>query len=268
VLSVADPEVRRLAVFSHPNHELAVLGLVQRFQPHLLFLSDGGAPQRQADTRRGLQSVAISEGVRLMDYPESAYYAALLERDVGFCRRVVADIAAVVDEWQPREIFCDAVEFYNPVHDLCLPLTLAALAGRTDPPTVFEVPLIYQRPAAEEAYEIQRFPAALSAGQRELRLSDAELAAKLHARSTIYGELRLQLSGLLDGLPTREAAREVWRQSSAETLRPTGDRVLRYEWRGKARQARGEVEEIITYADHYQPLVEALLQQSSTDRAH
>jgi hypothetical protein len=40
---LGDPTVRRLMVFSHPNHELAVYGLVQRLRPHLLYLSDGGS---------------------------------------------------------------------------------------------------------------------------------------------------------------------------------------------------------------------------------
>lgn len=32
---------RRLAVFSHPAHELAVWGLMQRLQPYALYLTDG-----------------------------------------------------------------------------------------------------------------------------------------------------------------------------------------------------------------------------------
>jgi hypothetical protein len=251
-------------VFSHPNHELAVFGAVQRLQPHLLFLSDGGGPRRQAETRRGLESISAADRARLLDYPESAYYAALLQRDVEFCRRVVADIASVIDELQPEEVFCDAVEFYNPVHDLCLPLTLAALAGRPNSPPVFEVPLIYQRAAGEEAYAIQRFPTEQGGEQRELHLSDAELSAKLQARASIYCELRQQLAGLLDAVPNRDAALEVWRPCTTATPVPGAGRALRYEWRGRTLQARGAVAEVITYAEHYRPLVADLADRFST----
>ena len=39
-----------IAVFSHPNHELAIFGLLQRLRPRLIYLTDGGGPERVAQT--------------------------------------------------------------------------------------------------------------------------------------------------------------------------------------------------------------------------
>ncbi len=34
--------IRRLVVLSHPNHEAAIFGIVQRLRPKLVILTDGG----------------------------------------------------------------------------------------------------------------------------------------------------------------------------------------------------------------------------------
>ena len=73
-------------------------------------------------------------------------------------------------------IYCDAVEFYNPVHDITLPIVRAALAGDESP--VFEVPLIYQKAGPVEAFELQRVPESLSDQCSCLQLSEEELAQK------------------------------------------------------------------------------------------
>jgi len=46
---LGDPTVRRLTVFSHPNHELAVCGLVLRSRSHL---GDGGSAEHIEESRR------------------------------------------------------------------------------------------------------------------------------------------------------------------------------------------------------------------------
>jgi len=57
-------------------------------------------------------------------------------------------------------VYCDAVEFYNPVHDMALPVVRAAIAGRDI--AILEVPLIYQKAGQIEAFELQRVPESLS----------------------------------------------------------------------------------------------------------
>jgi hypothetical protein len=251
------PNAPHLAVFSHPNHELAVFGFVQRFRPTLLFLTDGGGAQRVAETRAGLESIGLADQAQFLNHPEAALYEALIRCDVGFCQRLVAEIATVIDAVQPQSIFCDAVEFYNPVHDLSLPLVLAAVAQSKQRAAVFEVPLIFQRPGVEEEeYEIQRLPASQQDDQIELHLNEVEVAAKLRARAEVYAQLNAQMSGLLD-LPVSHFALEVLRPSSTVS-QPDGERMLRYEWRGRRLQTHGQVDQVITYSEHYQPLIAAL----------
>jgi hypothetical protein len=58
-----DASATRLFVFSHPNHEGAVLGMIQRLRPHLVFLNDGGGERRVSETRAALAQIGLLERV-------------------------------------------------------------------------------------------------------------------------------------------------------------------------------------------------------------
>jgi hypothetical protein len=247
---------RRLVVFSHPNHELAVFGLIQRLRPHILYLTDGGGGARLAETQRGLELIGAYDRARFLNHPESAYYAALIRRDGAFYAAIGAQICDAVDSLRAEQVFCDGVEFYNPVHDMSLPLVLHALRDMSGV-SVYTLPLVYQRPSEAEAYEVQRLPGCEQQGQILLRLTDRELSAKLHARDAIYHELRHQLGAVLD-VSASHAALEVVQPCARLLPHPDAGRVLRYEWRGRLLRERGEVDEVITYAGHYLAVVSQL----------
>jgi hypothetical protein len=252
------PDIRRLFVLSHPNHELAVFGLAQRWRPHLLYLTDGGGEERVAQTRRGLESIGLLENARFLNFSEPSFYRGLLDRDVAFFRRVADAVRAEIDSSRPEQVFCDAVEFYNPVHDMSLPVVRAALGGAAHPP-VYAIPLIYQKAAAAETYEVHRWPPSLQTRQQEVRLTPAELAAKIRARADVYSLLREQMGPITMDLPDEHLLVEVVAPAEACLAPPGPERVLRYEWRARRLQERGKVERIITYAEHYVPVVSTLL---------
>lgn len=252
-----DAQVPRLLVFSHPGHELTVFGLLQRLRPDVLFLTDGGGGARLAQTRQALASIGLLERARVLPHGDGAFYAALLAHDVGYLRRVADEVRAAVESARARQVLCDAVEFYNPVHDLALPLTLAAVADRAAV-EVFELPVVYQRDEPGEVCTVHRFPDAAAPGQAALHLTEAELAAKLRARDEIYHELRAQFPDLL-AVSAAHAAVEVVRRSNRTVPAPDASRVLRYERRGRLLLAQGMVEQAITHAQHYAPMTAALL---------
>ena len=67
-------------VFSHPNHEVAVLGTIFRLNPHIVYLTDGGADARVAETREALQNFEPAS-VHFLNHTEKSFYDALLGRD-------------------------------------------------------------------------------------------------------------------------------------------------------------------------------------------
>lgn len=247
-----------LVVFSHPNHELAIFGLLQRRRPRLLYLTDGGGPNRVTETQRGLESIGLADRATFLDYPEQRFYDALVEADTGFFKAVAGRVRDGVRDQPPDQVLCDAVEFYNPVHDMSLPIVRAALDGSGTLP-VFEVPLIYQTAASDEAYEVQRWPDSRRADQLEIRLSRRELAVKTTARDTIYTSLVAQLGPVVAALPPTHLALEVLAPARSRLPEPGVDGALRYERRARLLATRGEITIEITYRDHYLPVASSLV---------
>jgi hypothetical protein len=273
-----DPGIRRLIVTGHPNHELAILGLVQRLRPHFLFLTDGGGPERVAETRRALDSLGLLDQARFLSWPEPRLYRALLDQDLLLFDDLVAAVRSEIESCAAQQVFCESVEFYNPLHDVTLPIAMAAARGLRGVEIV-EFPLIAQEPAAGERYRVQRFPLGRngqpdqsfdsaappdpresSPGRRTvaLRLTPGELAIKLAARTDHYSCLRRQLGAVLDEIGEQHASVEEFRAAPSAIPGPGADYVLRYEWRGRSLQARHEVDRVITYREHFLPLVAAL----------
>ena len=254
-----EPGPTTLIVFSHPNHELAVYGLLQRLRPYLVYLTDGGGGARLAETRRGLAGIGLSGRARFLNHTEASFYEALIARDSGFYRRVAEEVRVSVRALRPARILCDAVEFYNPLHDMALPVVRAALRGPADA-QVFEVPLVYQRPAEAESYEVQRVPASRRGAQLEFHLSERELDRKVRARDEVYTALVEQMGPLVSGLPRAHLAREFVARARSSVPEPAADVVLRYESRARLLALRGEIEREITYREHYLPVASPLLE--------
>ena len=250
--------VSRTMVFSHPNHELAVFGFLQRHRPWTVYLTDGGGEHRVAETRRGLASLGLLDRACFLGYTEPAFYRALLDRDVAFFREVAARTRSALRELEAEEVFCDAVEYYNPVHDLARPIAAAALAGGP-PARLFEVPLVHQARGDGEEYRVQRFPPSRAGPRLALALTEEELRAKAAARDAVYTLLRAQMGDTLRRLPLSHLAREEAAPAQEDGAGPAPDQALRYERRGRLLQAQGEVERVITFREHYAPLAAALL---------
>ena len=248
-----------VAVFSHPNHELAIFGFLQAYRPALIYLTDGGGEARVEQTRRGLASIGLLERAHFLGYPEGRFYAALLDRDTAFFAEVAGRLRGVLETLAPARVLCDAVELYNPVHDLSLPIVRAALRGA--PATaVFEVPLVHQTPAPGETYEIQRAAGARAADAIAFAIPPARVDAKLRARDTIYTLLTAQMGAVVTDVPRDRLAVEVILPARAGLPAPGGGAMaLRYERRARLLLARGEIERMITWADHYMPVATALL---------
>jgi len=244
-----------LFVFSHPNHEIAVYGHLQRLRPRLLFLTDGGGPQRVAETRAGLQRLGLLQQADFLDRPEAALYAALLAGDLGFYRRLVSEVAAVIAAHRPSDLAADGVEFYNPVHDMTLPIAVAALRQAGHRARLHEVPLIFER-QDQGGYGVQ---CPLGGGARRIELEPAEWQAKWQAWTETYGELRGQLGTVVAAQPRAALASEALHPARDPLRRPGAGERLRYEARGRLLQQQGEVAEVITLAGHVQPLVKSLL---------
>jgi len=254
VPDLTDPSIPRLVVTGHPNHELAIFGFVQRARPHLLFLTDGGGQERVDESRRALHSIGVLDRAKFLGWREQTLYDALLARDVALLRRLAGEVRAVLISVAPRQVICESIELYNPLHDLTLPIVRAAARGLDDL-EILEFPLIAQEPAANERYRVQRFPAGRTS--IEVALDDAELENKLRMRDREYRSLRRTTGNVID-VSREQAGTEVFARATDAFPTPGRDHVLRYEWRARLLQQRGEIARMITFAEHFLPAATAL----------
>jgi hypothetical protein len=245
-----------IMVFSHPNHEIGVLGTIYRLRPHIVYLTDGGGEARVLQTRQALRDYQPAS-VHYLNHSEQSLYGALCEGDSEFFRTLAIEVRVLLENFNGATIFCDAVEFYNPVHDIALPVVRAALAN--DEPNLFEIPLIYQKKGSVEAFELQRVPESFSSQCFYLKLSEEEHDRKVATiKSGVYTILFEQLgSAILDALPSH-AGYECFLRSRRGLPSPAPEQELRYEIRGRMLKDRGAVRTVITYNGHYTPVFEAL----------
>ncbi|SRR6266436_1114907 len=255
--------VPAFVVFSHPNHELAILGLLQRLRPRIVYLTDGGGRKRVSETEEGLASIGLLNQATFLNYAEYTFYDSLLACDYMFFKNISDQVGALLDCYRPAQILCDAVEFYNPIHDLTFAIVRGALQSKDETP-VFEVPLAYQKSMRPGDYEIQRLPASRRKDQIETQLTEDELDNKLKARDHIYTSLLNQMGPLISKLSRDHLGLEVVAPAIPSLPKLSGDRILRYEWRAELLRSLGKIQNAITYSQHYAPMASALLNAKGT----
>ena len=256
-IDLAGDGVRRLIVTGHPNHELAILGFVQRARPDFLFLTDGGGEERMSESREVLRTLGLLGGARFLAWPEERFYRGLLDTDFTFFSGLVREIGREMERRVPVQVLCESVEFYNPLHDVTLALVRAAARGR-DGVVIVEFPLIAQTSEDPERYRVQRPPEGREGDYTRLTLSEGEVAFKLEAGATAYPTLRSQLGPLLDSLGPESLVEEFFAPAREGLPAPRPDTLPRYERRGRLLFEQGQVGRIITYRDHFLPLLRAL----------
>lgn len=248
-----DLQARTLVVFSHPNHELSIFGTLQRLKPKIVFLTDGGGPQRIAETADGLRRIGLFENSVFLNHTEQSFYDALIRKSSSFFKAVSDEVRTVSQLYRPEQVLCDAVEFYNPVHDMTLPITMRAMPVRFD--RVVEVPLVYQKPGQGEIYCVQSFPQ--SRGSAQILLSEEERASKREALADTYTILMKTMGPILVGSP-HTLEREVFSYALSPMRDPGKDYVLRYDDRAQILKKSGKIEDMILREEHFLPVVRDL----------
>jgi hypothetical protein len=255
----AKASARRMAIFGHPGHELAILGVIQRYRPDIVIITDGGSASRVQQSRDGLASIGMLDRATYLNYAEESFYAALLDQNLGHFAAVVDRLRSLIARYRPEQVFCDAIEFYNPVHDISLPIVRAAI-GQASEVTLYEVPLVYQKVAAGEAYEIQRVPPPLAAVRVTHTLSPLEVDRKAAALDQIYTSLHDQAGPILRGLSRDHLGLEEMASATEGLPSPASTgRALRYEWRARRLLQQGTIRRAITLHEHFVPIATRLM---------
>lgn len=234
---------------AHPGHELRAYHFLERTRAPVFVLTDGGGSSgaSRAGHSRALLAAIGAECVepfgRLADREA---YAALMRRDPSPFASVVAAVADRLVGDGITALAVDAAEGYNPVHDVCHWIGVAAVARAA------------RDGAAVALYELDLVgpPDGAGAGLR-LTLDAAALDRKI-AAATAYGPLRSETEAALARFG-REAFRMEFLRRTLDVVLPADSWIPDYEQVGAARVRDGRYTSVVRYATHVRPVVEALL---------
>jgi hypothetical protein len=246
---------RAALVIAHPGHELRVHRWLELARPVVLVLTDGSGHtgrSRLSSTMAVLERAGAVPGPLFGRLSDRSLYEAILSGDTDLFAGLAEEIAMALDDADVDYVAGDAVEGFNPGHDVCRLLLNAAilrleqLGRRVES---FEFPL--DGPPQECPGE-DRSNAIL------LELDEDSLQRKLEAART-YTEL--------EGEVNRAYASYGWEPFRVECLRPVrysleiGHRFQHppyYESYGEKQVAAGIYQEVIRFQVHMAPLAASL----------
>jgi hypothetical protein len=251
---------RPALVVAHPGHELRVYGWLERERPLVFVLTDGsgsGGEARLDSTTALLAQTGARAGAVYGVMSDREVYSAILSRDCCRFTTLASELAEALAAHGADCVAGDAVEGYNPSHDVCRLVINAALrlagAARGGSIPAYDFPLVGAP---------QQCPEALRDGAVWLQLDDAALERKLAAARS-YRELAGEVEAALERYGVAPFR--------TECLRPVDldgrygwdpERVPYYETFGERRVAEGVYDRVLRFREHVAPIADALWSHS------
>jgi hypothetical protein len=241
-------------IVAHPGHELCVHRWLELARPVVFVLTDGSGRtgrSRLDSTSAVLSNAGARRGLVYGCFTDAQLYEALLARDVSVFARTVRAIAGALVQAGVDYVVGDAIEGFNPSHDMCRFLTNAVVS------------LV----EAERGRELGNFDFLLEgnpgsgagATAIHVRLDDDDLRRKLAAASA-YRDLRDETARALERFGAEAFQTEYLRPvvDPAEGLEALEHEPPAYERYGEQRVESGHYGEVIRYRAHVRPLVKEL----------
>jgi hypothetical protein len=249
-----DPSSPAALVVAHPGHELRVHSWLERARPTVFVLTDGsghGRSSRLASTERLLRAAGATPGAIFGRFSDREIYRLLLEGETEVLAELARELAAALVDLKVEMVAADALEGYNPTHDLCRVLTDAAVTLAARPggpaPTLYEFPLTGASGAGPQV------PGAL-----RLTLDDAALARKL-AAARAYPEMAEEVERALAGHGEEGFREECLRPvDPALTIEERAGSPPFYETYGERQVAAGHYSRVLRLHEHFLPAARAL----------
>ncbi|NML38647.1 hypothetical protein HHL17_15675 [Chitinophaga sp. G-6-1-13] len=109
-------------VIAHPGHELRVFRFVELYKPRVYVLTDGGGAagkSRLHNTKAILEKCGATLSPVMGYYTDKEIYRVILEKDYASLLNLGKKILQDFEANNIQMVAGDAIEGYNPSHDLC-----------------------------------------------------------------------------------------------------------------------------------------------------
>ena len=243
---------RAALVVAHPGHELRIHGWLERTRPLVFVLTDGSGARgrsRLDSTTRLLERAGAAPGAIYGVVSDRRLYEIILSGDVSWFVALASSLLHALLAARVEVVAADALEGFNPAHDLCRHIVDAVVARARSAGRSLEG-LAFPLDAPPGVPE-KRLPP----GCVHLDLSDRELARKLESAQAYTG-IDQEVREALERHGADAFRREVLWPADAAPFAPTDPPA--YERFGENRARAGTYGQVIRRRDHIDPIVEAL----------
>jgi len=247
-------------IHAHPGHELYVLGWVKRARPRIFVLTDGSGHTtrgRSDSTASLIEGLGAKRGEVFCPLTDRAIYDAILTGNISLFQTLLETIAGSFIAHDIDFVAGDAVEGFNPSHDICRFLIDGAVAlvkrrtGQIIPN--YEIQLTAWENGQPDRHDTEC---------RHLVLSNDALEQKLQAAYAYQG---LQAEVLEH---TGVSGCEYFRTECFRKVPPRANAgpadTPYYEKVGRERVRTGIYQTALRYRDHVLPIFDAISDYATT----
>ncbi len=243
-------------IVGHPGHELMVYRWIELSQPTYFCLTEGSggsSTSRLQTSTNILDSLGVKRGTVVGRYSDKELYRFITEGKTEVFIGLVCELADALIESEIDTVTGDAIEGFNPVHDVCRFLIDGAVervwnqTGRS----IRNYDFVLDSPP-------DTCPEALRKKAKWLHLDEAALDRKLNAALS-YPELRDEVNSALARFGKQAFSRECLRPSASHFMIEQFETSLPdYESYGEMRVDEGRYTEAIRYRHHVWPIIKAI----------
>lgn len=245
-------------IIGHPGHELRAYAFIKKYKPDVFILTDGSGSSNAPRIQQSMKLLA-SLGAKFQDsiksFTDIELYNIVLEQnfsEILFYKNSLKDIIIRNDY---DIIVGDALEGFNPTHDICRYLIngiLSDISVNNNSKTILNYDFVLD--SAPNNISLDN-----NIGGLSLKLSDEEFQMKLNAAMS-YPELKYEVDTAIEKYGKEVFLWESFGRvldinqiSNWNSLRPY------YEEFGEKRVNEGSYSSIITFEKHIKPIAELCL---------
>ena len=244
-----EEKLENVLILAHPGHELRIHHWLEIAKPRVYLLTDGSGGKETSRTRYSrdlVDAAGATRGAVFGDIPDGAWYEALLAGNhdflVGVFSRMRDDLATAKNV----QIVSDAVDGYNPIHDLAYAFGQALCRGLGKTAKVGKQLCSAAVPNVAGRVEVA------------IQLSQAARARKMVAVET-YSPLADEARRILERDPQCFDRENLISQD----FDWNSSWIPEWELIGKQRVADGRYRKCITYRENVQPAARRLISESA-----
>jgi hypothetical protein len=241
-------------IIGHPGHELRIHHWVETTQPLTFVLTDGsgrGQQSRLPSSVNVLHRAGAKPAPIFGRWTDAQAYEILLSGNLDALAGLTTELGQALVANEIQTVVADAMEGFNPTHDLCRHLTNAAvlMADRATGRKIANFDFVLVAPPDTVSGEIRDQCI-------RLQLDPAALTRKRVAAEN-YPELKEEIDAAIAKFGLEIFATELLRPVTADLSASYEGRPF-YETHGEDRVKEGHYHRVIRYQEHFRPLMEAL----------